>query len=199
MLPPNRKCTKSAFAKAKVYPKCFHRRRGAAVSWEVLLPHGRCHHYTGGAAVAQEVPFLHGRSSVQKRHLLCNSGTSRVVVAPPSHSCHLPSIFHVDEGPSVNISCMYKTVHQFQVRREDFPSSNAIITAFLFTSSVSTRPSYNLWCGSGNFNQSPGWRRHFPSTSCAEAVLWCGNSTFRPFTGWPRYFRCIDWSPTSNF
>ena len=175
LLPLNRKGTKSAFAKAKVYPKCFRRRGGAAVSWEVPLPYGRCHHHTGCAAVAQVVPSLHGKCH---RFMECAAAAT------------LPSTFHVAEGPSVNIPCKYRTVHQF---REDFSSSNAVITAFLSTSSVSTRPSCNLWCGGGNFHQSPVWRWHFLSTSCAEAVLWCGDSAFRHFTGWQRHFRCIDW------
>ena len=39
---------------------------------------------------------------------------------------------------SINFLCMYRTFHHFQVHREDSPSNNGVITAFLSTSSVST-------------------------------------------------------------
>ena len=83
------------------------------------------------------------------------------------HLLDLPSI-------SVNFPCMYRTIRQFQVLREDFPSSNGAITAFSSTSSVSTRPSCNFWCGNNTFHQFPVWQWHFPSTSAvAVAFLVC--------------------------
>ena len=45
-------------AKAKVYPKCFRRRGGAAVAREVPLSLRRCLHCTGGATASQNVPQL---------------------------------------------------------------------------------------------------------------------------------------------
>ena len=80
------------------------------------------------------------------------------------HLLDLPLIF-------VNFPCMYRTIRQFQVLREDFPSSNGAITAFSSTSSVSTRPSCNFWCGNNTFHQFPVWRWHFPSTSGAAVAL----------------------------
>ena len=55
----NRKCTKSALDKAKMYLKCFCCRGGVAISWEVPLLHERCHHHTGGAFTVRKVPPPH--------------------------------------------------------------------------------------------------------------------------------------------
>ena len=61
---------------------------------------------------------------------------------------------------SINFLCMYRTFRQFQVRREDSPSNNDVITAFLSTSSVSTStvrlsagPSINFPYVCGTFYQ----------------------------------------------
>ena len=69
---------------------------------------------------------------------------------------------------------MYRTIHQFQVLRENFPSSNGTITTFSYTSSVSTKPLCNFWCGNNAFHEFPVWQWHFPSTSeVAVAFLVC--------------------------
>ena len=76
---------------------------------------------------------------------------------------------------------MYRTVRQFQVRREDFPPSIAVIMAFLSTSSVrkelpvtfgvAAATSINFECGDSTFRRLPQRRRYSSAVTALSVTL----------------------------
>ena len=106
---------------------------------------------------------------------------------------------HLSDRPSTfrvafrEFSCMYRTIRQFHVRRENFPPSIAFILAFLSTSSVRrdlpatfgmvAATSINFQCGDGTFCQLPVRSRYSSAVTALFVTLRGGRSTSGALTG----------------
>ena len=137
---------------------------------------------------------IHGRSS----RCTCNLPTTSVHLQCISRSFHqlsvhpwdlpstyrastelsvnfhqLPSTFHAAVGPSVNIPCMYRTVRQFQVRRENFCNFHPFSACrrdLPATFGDLVAPSFHFLCSGGPFTQFPVWQRYLLTTFVSVAT-----------------------------
>ena len=140
--------------------------------------------------------FMHPRDLLSTFHAAAGPSINFLCIHRTFHGLSVhpsdhPSTFREAAGSFVNfrqLSVLVQDRSSVSGASRGFSSKYCCYNGIFVHFQCATRPSCNFWCGGGNFHQFPVWRQHFPSTSCAEAVLQCGDGTFRHFTGWQRHF-----------